>query len=69
MKLYPHVPFNSLCGFSVRRLSSHQALKRRRGPFPGNHAAVDLTLQVLMASMLKCKKKAAPKGGFPQSVL
>ena len=30
---------------------------------------MDLTLLVLMASMLKCKKKAAPKGGFPQSVL
>lgn len=30
---------------------------------------MDLTRQVLVASMLECKKKAAPKGGFPQSVL
>jgi len=67
--LSPHVPSNNLCCFSVRRLSSYHALKRRKGRFPINHAAMDLNRRVRMASTLRCKKKAAPKGGFPQSLL
>ena len=47
---------------SVRRISSHQALTRRRCPFPSNHAAIDLTLQVLMTSMLRRKSKKPPEG-------